>query len=49
MNDDTVTTHQKSKISQILATTDIRLVQGADEHLQVLNLVLAIAKILNEQ
>ncbi|KAI8138289.1 replication factor C subunit 2 [Fennellomyces sp. T-0311] len=41
-----ITTAQKSEISQLLGTADMSLVHGADEHLQVLKLMLGIASIL---
>lgn len=40
-----LSTIQKAKISQYMATVDIDLVQGADEHLQVLYLMTQIAAI----
>lgn len=38
-------TLQKANISQYMAVADIDLVQGADEHLQILNIMIAIADI----
>lgn len=46
MGTDELTTFQKSKISQLLGSSDICLVHGSDEHLQVLNLLLGIASII---
>lgn len=43
-NDD-LSTIQKAKISQFMAQVDIDLVQGADEHLQILHLMTQIASI----
>ncbi|ORX58204.1 replication factor C p37 subunit [Hesseltinella vesiculosa] len=43
----TLTTLQQSKIAQILGTTDIRLVHGADEHVQLLNMLLQIGHIVS--
>lgn len=45
VNDDNLNTIQKAHISQCLSTVDIDLVQGADEHLQILNLMVQIAGI----
>lgn len=45
VKDDGLSTLQKANISQCLATVDIDLVQGADEHLQILNLLVQIAGI----
>lgn len=43
VKDDSLSTLQKSNISQFLSTVDIDLVQGGDEHLQILNLMVQIA------
>ncbi|KAK4515342.1 uncharacterized protein ATC70_010286 [Mucor velutinosus] len=45
IKDDGLNTLQKAKISQFMSVVDIDLVQGADEHLQVLNLMVNIANI----
>ncbi|KAI7900699.1 replication factor C subunit 2 [Cokeromyces recurvatus] len=45
IKNDSLNTLQKAKISQYMATVDIDLIQGADEHLQVLNLMVHIAEI----
>jgi replication factor C subunit 2/4 len=42
---ETLDTLQKSNISQYMAVVDINLIQGADEHLQVLNIMTTIADI----
>jgi replication factor C subunit 2/4 len=44
--DDSLSTLQKSNISQIMSTVDIDLIQGGDEHLQMLNLMMQIASIV---
>ncbi|KAI7860973.1 P-loop containing nucleoside triphosphate hydrolase protein [Circinella umbellata] len=41
-----ITTVQKSQISELLGKADIALVQGADDHLQILNLMLGMSSIL---
>lgn len=46
MKSETINTAQKTEISDLLGTADIRLVQGADEHLQLLRLMTGIASIL---
>ncbi|KAI9249749.1 P-loop containing nucleoside triphosphate hydrolase protein [Phascolomyces articulosus] len=48
MRNEGITTVQKSKISQLLGQADICLVHGADDHLQILNLMLGISSILAE-
>jgi replication factor C subunit 2/4 len=48
IKNDTLNTLQKAKIAQVMGTVDIDLVQGADEHLQVLNLMVHIASITAE-
>ncbi|KAL9537577.1 hypothetical protein MBANPS3_011650 [Mucor bainieri] len=45
IKDDGLNTIQKARISQVMSVVDIDLVQGADEHLQVLNLMVNIADI----
>ncbi|KAI9473717.1 MAG: replication factor C subunit 2 [Benjaminiella poitrasii] len=45
IKNDSLNTLQKAKISQYMGTVDIDLVQGADEHLQILNLMVHIAEI----
>lgn len=45
IKDESLNTIQKAKISQVVSVVDIDLVQGADEHLQVLNLMANIADI----
>lgn len=49
VKDDSITTLQKAKISQLLGTADINLVHGSDEHLQVLNVLMGISSILAEK
>ncbi|KAG0178915.1 hypothetical protein DFQ29_002847 [Apophysomyces sp. BC1021] len=44
-----LTTLQKSQISEILGEADFTLISGADQHLQLLSLVLNIASIANNQ
>ncbi|KAF7722731.1 hypothetical protein EC973_002824 [Apophysomyces ossiformis] len=46
---DDLNTLQKSQISEIMGETDFTLVSGADQHLQLLSLVLKIASIANNQ
>ncbi|CDH54250.1 replication factor c subunit 2 [Lichtheimia corymbifera JMRC:FSU:9682] len=46
MKSETINAAQKTEISDLLGTADIRLVQGADEHLQLLRLMTGIASIL---
>ncbi|KAI9255536.1 replication factor C subunit 2 [Sporodiniella umbellata] len=46
VKDETLSTLQKSHISQILSNTDISLIQGGDEHLQILNLLMQISAIV---
>ncbi|KAI8374187.1 replication factor C subunit 2 [Radiomyces spectabilis] len=48
VRNENLTTLQKSKISQVLANADIDLIHGADEHLQILNLMLSISSIIAE-
>lgn len=48
IKDDGLNTIQKAKISQFMSVVDIDLVQGADEHLQVLNLMVNIADIASK-
>jgi replication factor C subunit 2/4 len=48
IKNDALNTLQKAKIAQCMGTVDIDLVQGADEHLQVLNLMVHIASIAAE-
>ncbi|KAI9492353.1 hypothetical protein BDB00DRAFT_828663 [Zychaea mexicana] len=48
MRNEAITTVQKSKISLLLGQTDICLIHGADDHLQILNLMLGMSSILAE-
>ncbi|KAI8329699.1 P-loop containing nucleoside triphosphate hydrolase protein [Chlamydoabsidia padenii] len=43
-----LSTLQQSKISQVLGTADFRLIHGADEHIQVFNLLLQMGVIISE-
>ncbi|RCH81762.1 hypothetical protein CU098_001210, partial [Rhizopus stolonifer] len=49
IKNETLNTLQKSRIAQHMSTVDIDLVQGADEHLQVLHLMTQIASIAAHQ
>lgn len=48
IKNDGLTTLQKARIAQCMGTVDIDLVQGADEHLQVLNLMVHIGSVAAE-
>ncbi|KAI8100012.1 replication factor C subunit 2 [Halteromyces radiatus] len=43
-----LTSLQQSKISQILGTADFHLIRGADEHIQILNVLLQLGLIISE-
>ncbi|KAI8064717.1 replication factor C subunit 2 [Gongronella butleri] len=43
----TLSTLQQSQIAQLVGQTDIRLVHGADEHIQLLNMLLQIGTIIS--
>lgn len=46
MYDDIVTADQKNAIVMIFSEIDKRLVDGSDEHLQILDLALRISEVL---
>ena len=47
--DDAISNKQKNKITWVFSEVDKRLVDGADEHLQILDLALRIAGALAEK
>jgi replication factor C subunit 2/4 len=46
VKDDGLTTFQKAQIAQFMATVDIRLIQRADEQLQLLDLMVKISAVI---
>ena len=48
MYDDLIPGKQKNKIVMVFSEVDKRLVDGADEHLEILDLALRVAGILGE-
>ena len=48
MYDDVISSKQKSKIVMVFSEVDKRLVDGADEHLEILDLALRISGILKD-
>ncbi len=48
IKNETLSTLQKSNISQFMSVVDINLIQGADEHLQVLHIMSTIADISSQ-
>lgn len=49
MYDETIPDVQKNKIVMIFSEVDKRLVDGADEHLSILDLALRISAIMSER